>query len=96
MPIARAGWPHIARSWFHAFSDGASLLGLLATAADPAVLDWDLPKMLGPKLLAELRRHGVNLPVVFLAGKFIAGADKEKCLLAPREAMNAYEYMAFD
>jgi hypothetical protein len=48
------------------------------------------------QLLAELRRHGVNLPVVFLAGKFIAGADQEKCLLAPREAMNAYEYMAFD
>jgi len=52
--------------------------------------------MPGTKLLAELRRHGVNLPVVFLAGKFIAGADQEKCLLAPREAMNAYEYMAFD
>jgi CheY-like chemotaxis protein len=55
----------------HAFADGASLLGSLATAvdADLAVLDWDLPKMPGIKLLAELRRHGVNLPVVFLTGK---------------------------
>ena len=59
----------------HAFTDGASLLGSLATAvdADLAVLDWDLPKMSGTKLLAELRRHGVYLPVVFLTGKVIAG-----------------------
>jgi hypothetical protein len=42
----------------HAFTDGASLLGSLDTAvdADLAVLDWDLPKMSGTKLLAELRR----------------------------------------
>jgi len=79
-----------------AFTDGASLLGSLATAvdADLAVLDWDLPKMSGTKLLAELRRHGVNLPVVFLTGKFIPG--DEQCLLASREALNAYECMAFD
>ena len=39
----------------HAFADGASLLGSLATAvdADLAVLDWDLPKMSGIKLLAR-------------------------------------------
>src|SRR5713226_7458430 len=82
----------------HAFSDGASLLGSLATAvdADLAVLDWDLPKMPGIKLLAQLRQHGVNLPVVFLTGKVIAGDDHDRCLLAPREALNAYECMAFD
>ena len=82
----------------HAFTDGASLLGSLATAvdADLAVLDWDLPKMSGTKLLAELRRHGVNLPVVFLSGKFIAGGDQERCLLAPQETLDAYECMAFD
>jgi two-component system response regulator ChvI len=80
----------------HAFADGASLLGSLATAvdADLAVFDWDLPKMSGTKLLAELRRHGVNLPVVFLTGKFIPG--DEQCLLAPQETLDAYEYMAFD
>ena len=55
----------------HAFADGEALLGSLASAvdADLAVLDWDLAKMPGIKLLAELRRHGVNLPVVFLTGQ---------------------------
>jgi len=82
----------------HAFTDGASLLGSLAAAvdADLAVLDWDMPKMPGIKLLAQLRQHGVNLPIVFLTGKIIAGDDHDQCLLAPREALNAYECMAFD
>jgi two-component system response regulator ChvI len=82
----------------HAFTDGASLLGSLATVldADLTVLDWDLPKMSGTKLLAELRRQGVNLPVVFLTGKVIAGDENDRCLLAPREALDAYECMAFD
>ena len=82
----------------HAFADGASLLGSLATVvdADLAVLDWDLPKMPGIKLLTELRRHGVDLPVVFLTGKVIAGDDNDQCLLAPQATLNAYECMAFD
>jgi two-component system response regulator ChvI len=82
----------------HAFADGASLLGSLATAidADLVVLDWDLPKMPGIKLLAQLRQHGVNTPVVFLTGKVMAGNEHERCLLAPRETLNAYECMAFD
>src|SRR5580704_14975860 len=82
----------------HAFTDGASLLGSLATAvdADLAVLDWALPKMPGIKLLAELRQHGVTLPVVFLAGRFIRDNEHERLLLAPREALNADECMAFD
>jgi two-component system response regulator ChvI len=33
---------------------------------------------------------------VFLTGKVIAGDDHDRCLLAPREALDAYEYMAFD
>jgi FixJ family two-component response regulator len=55
----------------HAFADGASLLGSLATAvdADLAVLDWDLSEMPGTELLAQLRQHGANVPVVFLADK---------------------------
>jgi two-component system response regulator ChvI len=82
----------------HAFADGASLLGSLASAveADLAVLDWDLANRPGIKLLAELRRHGVNLPVVFLTGKVIAGDENDRCVLAPREALDAYECMAFD
>ena len=80
----------------HAFADGASLLGSLASAvdADLAVLDWDLAKIPGIKLLAELRRHGVELPVVFLTGKFVPG--NEQCVLASRESLNAYECVAFD
>jgi two-component system, OmpR family, response regulator ChvI len=46
--------------------------------------------------MAELRQHGVNLPVVFLTGKVIAGDDHDRCLLAPPEALDAYECMAFD
>jgi two-component system, OmpR family, response regulator ChvI len=52
--------------------------------------------MSGIKLLAQLRRQDVNLPVVFLTGKVIAGNEHERCLLAPREALNADECMAFD
>jgi two-component system response regulator ChvI len=80
----------------HAFTDGASLLGSLATVVDSdlAVLDWDLPRMSGIKLMGELRRQNVNLPVVFLTGTFIP--SDEHCVLAPREALNAYEHAAFD
>jgi two-component system, OmpR family, response regulator ChvI len=82
----------------HAFTDGASLLGSLATAvdADLAVLDWDLPRMSGIKLMAELRRQDVNLPIVLLTGQVIAGDENDRCLLASREALNADECMAFD
>ena len=82
----------------HAFADGAALLGSLATAvdADVAVLDWDLTRVSGIELMAELRRQNVNLPVVFLTGKVIAGDENDRCLLAPREALDADECMAFD
>jgi two-component system, OmpR family, response regulator ChvI len=82
----------------HPFADGAALLGSLATVsrADLAVLDWDLPGMPGITLLAQLRQHGVKLPVVFLTGKVIATKQHEHCVLAPRDALNAYECMAFD
>ena len=82
----------------HPFADGAALLASLATVsrADLAVLDWDLPGMPGTTLLAQLRQQGVRLPVVFLTGKVIAGKQDERCVLAPRDALNAYECMAFD
>ena len=82
----------------HAFADGASLLGSLASVnnADVAMLDWDLPRMSGIKLMAELRRQDVNLPVVFLTGKFVRDSEHERCLLAPREALNVDECVAFD
>jgi two-component system response regulator ChvI len=82
----------------HAFADGEALLGSLASAvdADLAVLDWDLGKMPGMELLAKLRQHGINLPVVFLTGKVIPGDEHDQCLLAPKETLDANECMAFD
>jgi two-component system, OmpR family, response regulator ChvI len=52
----------------HGFADGDSLLGALdrAVDADVIILDWALPDTSGIDLLPQLRRHGVNLPVVFL------------------------------
>ena len=80
------------------FRDGPSLLGSLPTAlaADIAVLDWDLPEMPGIKLLAELRHHGVHMPVVLLTGKVIAGDPHDQCLLAPKDVLNTQEALAFD
>ncbi len=66
----------------HSFADGEALLGSLDAGADADVilLDWALPKISGIDLLAELRRHGVNLPVVFLTS----------------HATPAYEQFAFE
>ena len=52
------------------FSDGASLLRSLHAAvdADVIILEWRLPKTSGIDLLLQLRRQGINLPVVFLTG----------------------------
>jgi two-component system, OmpR family, response regulator ChvI len=54
------------------FADGASLLGALDTGVDAdiiLVLDGPRSKTPGIDLLAGLRRHGVDLPVVFLIGR---------------------------
>ncbi len=63
----------------HSFADGDSLLGSLDTAADAdvIVLDWGLPKISGIDLLRQLRRHGVNLPVVFLTGHALIAHERE-------------------
>ena len=52
------------------FADAASLLGSIELVADADVilLDWALPRTSGIDLLPQLRRRGVNLPVVFLTG----------------------------
>ena len=52
----------------HSFTDATWLLRSLDSAveADVIVLEWKLPNILGIDLLAQLRHHGVNLPVVFL------------------------------
>jgi two-component system response regulator ChvI len=64
------------------FADGASLLESLDAAldADIIILDWSLPETSGIDLLSQLRRCGVNLPIVFLTG----------------QALPRYESLAFD
>src|SRR4051794_30408674 len=54
-----------------AFPDGPALLSAMEAAveADVIVLDWSLPTTSGIDLLPQLRRRGVNLPVVFLTGR---------------------------
>jgi two-component system, OmpR family, response regulator ChvI len=54
----------------HSFADATSLLDSFdnAVEADVIILDWKLPKTSGIDLLGQLRRQGVNLPVVFLTG----------------------------
>jgi CheY-like chemotaxis protein len=81
----------------HAFAGGASCLPHLPLRWTPtfAVLDWDLANRFGINLLAELRRHGINPPVVFLTGEFITG-ENERCNLASPEALDIDEGMAFD
>ena len=54
------------------FADGASFLEALDAAAvdaDVIVLDWSLPQTSGIDLLPQMRRRGINLPVVFLTGR---------------------------
>jgi two-component system, OmpR family, response regulator ChvI len=66
----------------HSFADATSLLDSFDSAveADVIILDWKLPKTSGIDLLGQLRRQGVNLPVVFLTGL----------------ASTVYETLAFD
>jgi two-component system response regulator ChvI len=53
------------------FADATSLMNALddAVDADIILLDWGLPKTSGIDLLTQLRRRGINLPVVFLTGR---------------------------
>lgn len=52
------------------FADGPALLAYFAAgnSADVVVLDWKLPTMSGLDVLSQLRRHGINMPVLFLTG----------------------------
>ena len=55
----------------HGFADAVSLMNALdqGVEADLVLLDWGLPRISGIDLLAQLRRRGINLPVVFLTGR---------------------------
>ena len=47
--------------------------------ADLILLDWDLPRMPGIDLLDELRRRGIELPVVFLTGYGSTEHEPDRC-----------------
>jgi two-component system response regulator ChvI len=69
-------------------ANGAALLGAIngAVDADVIVLDWKFPRTSGLDLLSQLRRRGVNLPVVFLTGH--TATDHECLALARIARMN--------
>lgn len=53
------------------FPNAQTLLDSIAVAAvaDVIILDWVMPRVSGIDLLSQLRRLGVNLPVIFLTGR---------------------------
>jgi two-component system response regulator ChvI len=53
-----------------AFADGPAMFAHFAEghSADVAVLDWRLPASSGLELLAQMRRRGIQIPVLFLTG----------------------------
>ena len=71
-------------------ADGRSLLEQAALAADVIVLDWDLPGTSGIDLLSELRKRGVDLPVVFLTGH---GETRHEHLALERGAIDFVDKM---
>ena len=61
-----------------AFRDGAGLAEFLSgdSGIEIVVLDWNLPKISGIDLLPQLRRRGVEIPVVFLTGRTLPDYEK--------------------
>jgi len=52
---------------FEYFAEGGS--------ADVVVLDWRMPGITGIELLGQMRRRGINLPVIFLTGMLAAAYE---------------------
>jgi two-component system response regulator ChvI len=61
-----------------AFRDGTGLAEFLAGdhEIEIVVLDWNLPRISGIDLLPQLRRRGVEIPVVFLTGRTLPDYEK--------------------
>jgi two-component system, OmpR family, response regulator ChvI len=56
------------------FSDGTAMFDYFAAgnSGDVLVLDWRMPGITGLELLGQVRRRGINLPVIFLTGMLAA------------------------
>jgi two-component system response regulator ChvI len=54
-----------------AYPDGVSLLSNPDSVGDAEliILDWSLPRSSGIEILGQIRRRGINLPVVILTGR---------------------------
>ncbi len=51
-------------------ADGAEALAAVAERApDVVVLDWNMPRCSGGEVLVELKRRGVDVPVIVLTGE---------------------------
>ena len=59
------------------FDDAVSLLTTTDAAADADVIvaGWGMPGMSGLELSVRLRRLGIDVPVVLLAGRVLAGRE---------------------
>lgn len=53
----------------HAFDGLEGLKAIEATTYDLILLDWEMPKMNGPQVLAEMIKRGVQTPIVMLTSK---------------------------
>lgn len=62
-----------------AYADAASFLEALEVLddADLILLDWSLPQGSGLDLLPQIRRRGVNVPVVFLTGRALIAHETQ-------------------
>lgn len=62
-----------------AYADATSFLEALAALdeADLILLDWSLPQGSGLDLLPQIRRLGVNVPVVFLTGRALIANETQ-------------------
>ena len=60
------------------FADAASLMDVVDEIHDAELilLDWGLPRTSGIDLLKQLRRRGINMPIVFLTGRPVVQNEK--------------------
>ena len=72
---------------------GYNALALLKNSKfDLVLLDWDMPKMSGLKVLKTIRRRGHEVPVIMVTGE----ADREHVVTAMQSGASDYVVKPFD